>query len=166
LEIQSIVVHEEVPKEEAAAKLVRALKKRHGDRHLAVWHCQKPKKRTQGDGVSRRSWPPPAEGWLTVPFLQHACDTVIRDQERMRLCLEPRKDGHSVEMPGKTGRHQWCKEPRHETAATSEEGEDNRQRHQRTKQETWAMSGKREDIRGPRTNSRVGDHEASRRDFH
>jgi hypothetical protein len=32
------------------------------------------------------------------------------------------------------------------TAATSEKGEDNLQQHQRTKQETRAMTGKREDI--------------------
>jgi hypothetical protein len=36
VEIESIVVHEEVPKEEAAVKTVRALKERCGDWHLAV----------------------------------------------------------------------------------------------------------------------------------
>jgi hypothetical protein len=35
-EIESDAVHEEVPKEEAAMKTVRALKKRYGDRHLTV----------------------------------------------------------------------------------------------------------------------------------
>jgi hypothetical protein len=50
------------------------------------------------------------------------------------------------EMSGETGRHHWNKEPRFKTAALSEEGEDNQQWHQRTKQETGAMSGKQVDI--------------------
>jgi hypothetical protein len=50
------------------------------------------------------------------------------------------------ETSGETGRHQWHKEPRRKTAAKSEEGEDNRQRHQRMKQEMVATSEKREDI--------------------
>jgi hypothetical protein len=41
---------------------------------------------------------------------------------------------------------QWHKEPMRMTEATSEEGVDNRQRHQKTKQETGAMSGKQGDI--------------------
>jgi hypothetical protein len=45
-----------------------------------------------------------------------------------------------------TGRHPWSKEPRLKRAAVSEEGEDNRRQHQRTKQETGATSGKRECI--------------------
>jgi hypothetical protein len=53
-EKESATVHKEVPKEEAAVKPVRALKKRHGDRHLAVEGRGKPKKRTQGDGGSRK----------------------------------------------------------------------------------------------------------------
>jgi cell envelope opacity-associated protein A len=35
-EMKSVVVHEGVPKEEAAVKTLRALKKRHGDQRLAV----------------------------------------------------------------------------------------------------------------------------------
>jgi hypothetical protein len=35
-EIESEAEHKEVPKEEAAVKTVRALKKRHGDRHIAL----------------------------------------------------------------------------------------------------------------------------------
>jgi hypothetical protein len=37
-EMKSVVVHEEIPKEEAAVKTCRAPKKRHGDQHLAVGH--------------------------------------------------------------------------------------------------------------------------------
>jgi hypothetical protein len=47
-------MHEEVPKEGTTVKTVRALKKWYGDRHLAVRHCWEPKKRTQGDGGSRK----------------------------------------------------------------------------------------------------------------
>jgi hypothetical protein len=48
------------------------------------------------------------------------------------------------ETSGTTGMQQRNKGPRHKMVTTSEEGEDNRQRHQRTKQETGATSGKRE----------------------
>jgi hypothetical protein len=49
------VERDEIPKEEAAVKLVRALKKRHRDRHLAVRHRSQPKIRTQGNGGSRKN---------------------------------------------------------------------------------------------------------------
>jgi hypothetical protein len=45
-EIESKAEHEEVRKEEAARKPVRALKKQHRDKNLAIGCCQKPKKRT------------------------------------------------------------------------------------------------------------------------
>jgi hypothetical protein len=67
----------------------------------------------------------------------------------------------------KTGgsRMQKCnKRPRSKAATTSEEGKSNRQLHERTKQETGAMSGRREHITwGPRTNTRVGSSEANSR---
>jgi hypothetical protein len=47
-------VHGEVRKEEVAVKYVRALKKRHGDRNLAVGRHRLQKKRTQGDGGSQK----------------------------------------------------------------------------------------------------------------
>jgi hypothetical protein len=53
-EMKSVVVHDEVPKEEATVKTVRALKKRHGVQHLAVGRLRKPKERTQGKGGSQR----------------------------------------------------------------------------------------------------------------
>jgi hypothetical protein len=40
-EIESNADHKEVSKEEFAVKTVGALKKWHGDRHLAVGSCQK-----------------------------------------------------------------------------------------------------------------------------
>jgi hypothetical protein len=45
---------EEVLKEEAAVENVRALKKRNGDRHLAVRRRGQPKERTQGSGGSQK----------------------------------------------------------------------------------------------------------------
>jgi hypothetical protein len=36
VEIEFIAVNEEVPKDEAAVKTVRAVKKRYGDQHLAI----------------------------------------------------------------------------------------------------------------------------------
>jgi hypothetical protein len=44
--------HEQVPQEKAAVETFRALKKQHGDWHLAVRHCGQPKKWTQGNGGS------------------------------------------------------------------------------------------------------------------
>jgi hypothetical protein len=53
LKVEPEAEHEDVSKEEAA----RALKKRHGDRDLAVRRRGQPKKWTQGSGRSRKSWP-------------------------------------------------------------------------------------------------------------
>jgi hypothetical protein len=39
-EMKSVAVHKEVPKEEAAVKTVRTLRKRQGDRHLAIGRCR------------------------------------------------------------------------------------------------------------------------------
>jgi hypothetical protein len=47
LEIEPVAVHEDVPKEEAAVKTFGAVKRWHGDRHLAVRRRGQPKKPTQ-----------------------------------------------------------------------------------------------------------------------
>jgi hypothetical protein len=86
--MESEAVHEEVPKEEAAVKTLRALKKRHGDRHLEVGHRGKQKERTQGDGGSRKTL-------AAVPFLHGLRDAVVRDQVGTMLQEEPLKDGRS-----------------------------------------------------------------------
>jgi hypothetical protein len=52
LEIELVVGHEKVPKEEAAVKHVGALEKRHRGRHLATGHRGKPREWTQGSGGS------------------------------------------------------------------------------------------------------------------
>jgi hypothetical protein len=54
VKIESVAVHKEVPKEEAAVKTVRAQKKLYGDRHLAIGRCRQLRKWTQGDGGSRK----------------------------------------------------------------------------------------------------------------
>jgi hypothetical protein len=59
-EMKSATMHEEVPKEEAEVKTIRALKKRYVDQHLVIGHCRQLKKRAQGDGGSWRL--SPAEG--------------------------------------------------------------------------------------------------------
>jgi hypothetical protein len=58
-EIESDAAHKEVPKEEAAAKTVGALKKRHGDRHLAVGCCRRkvPKAMVVGRRLQRNGPP-------------------------------------------------------------------------------------------------------------
>jgi hypothetical protein len=53
-ENEAMAKHKEVPKEEAALEIIGALKDRYGDRHLAVGRRRQPKKRTQGDGGSRK----------------------------------------------------------------------------------------------------------------
>jgi hypothetical protein len=59
----------------------------------------------------------------------------------------PEKTDVWEEMPGETGKHHWNKKPKLKTAATSEEGEDNLQWHQKTEQEIASTSGKQDNIR-------------------
>jgi hypothetical protein len=53
-EMKFEAVHEEIPKEEATVKSLGALKKWHGDRHLAVGCHKKLKRRTQGNSGSQK----------------------------------------------------------------------------------------------------------------
>jgi hypothetical protein len=53
---ECVVVHEEVPKEEATVKTVRALKERYGDGHLALGHCQHLKEQTHSNGGSSKKF--------------------------------------------------------------------------------------------------------------
>jgi hypothetical protein len=52
--MQSVAEHQKVPKEEAAVMPVRGLRKRRGDRNLAVGHHQKPKGRIEASCESRK----------------------------------------------------------------------------------------------------------------
>jgi hypothetical protein len=58
-EVEAIAVHEKVPKEEAAVKTSRALKKWHGDQQLAIRHSQRTGPRAMVG--PRRSLPPPCQ---------------------------------------------------------------------------------------------------------
>jgi hypothetical protein len=53
-EIEFKAEYEAVPREQVAVQTSGALKKRHGDWHLAVRRRGQPNKRTQGDGESRK----------------------------------------------------------------------------------------------------------------
>jgi hypothetical protein len=49
VEIESVAMYEEVPKEEATVKTARALKERYGNQHVALGHGLQLKKRAQGE---------------------------------------------------------------------------------------------------------------------
>jgi predicted protein tyrosine phosphatase len=61
-EINSETEHQEIPKEEAVVETFGALKKWHGEWHLAIRCRDQSKKRIQGMVGLSRSWPLPAEG--------------------------------------------------------------------------------------------------------
>jgi hypothetical protein len=53
-ELQSVAVHQEVYKEEAAVETIGALEDRYGDRHLDVGQRRQPKKRIRDDSEFRQ----------------------------------------------------------------------------------------------------------------
>jgi hypothetical protein len=77
--MESVVVREEVPEEEAAVKPFRALKKRHRDWHLAVRRRGQPKKWIQSNGGPRKK-------------LAAACRGMTRH------AIPSRREGHTVEQ--------------------------------------------------------------------
>jgi hypothetical protein len=77
-ELQSVAVNQEIPKEEVAVEMIRALK----DRYLAVGRRRQMKKRTQGDGGSRQNL------------------AATRGRVTCRAIPAPRK-GHGRQGPGK-----------------------------------------------------------------
>jgi hypothetical protein len=81
-ETETVAGQQEVTKEEAPVKTVRALKKRHGDRNLAVRHRRQLKKRTQGNGGSRKK-------------LAAACRGVTR------RAIPAQRKGHYCQVQGK-----------------------------------------------------------------
>jgi hypothetical protein len=139
LELEFVAVYEEVFKEEAAVKHVRALRKWHGDQNLAMRCRGQPKKQTQVDGGSWKKLAAACRGMTlrAIPARHkgHCC-------QGKGCTKNPEKMDIREETSGDTGRHHWNKEPRFKTTDTPEEGEDNWQWHQRTEQETEAMPGK------------------------
>jgi hypothetical protein len=89
-------------------KTFGALKKQHGDQHLAVRCCWKPKKRTQGNGGTYKKLTAACRG-LTHRAIPAWCKGHLRDKARTRLCQEPRRTDIQEETSGETGRHQWNK---------------------------------------------------------
>jgi hypothetical protein len=139
--MKSVAVHEEVLKEEAAVEATGALKRRHGGRR------QKPKKRTQGNGGSRKTLTIAYRG-VTRYAISILQGTRLSGSRQGQGCTRnPERKDILDETSDETRRHQGNKEPSLKTAATSEEGDDNRQRHQSMKQETGARSWEREDNR-------------------
>jgi hypothetical protein len=68
---------QDVPKEEAAVETIRAVVDWYENRHLAIGHIQRWKKRTQGDDGPWQNLAA-AEGWLTrraisAPHKWHGC---------------------------------------------------------------------------------------------
>jgi hypothetical protein len=93
-EMKSVMVHEEVPKEEAAVKSLEALKKSRGYRYLAVGRCGEPQEWTQGKDGSRRELA--AERRPAVQEWHGARDTSSgRIRPGTKLPEEPGKDGRS-----------------------------------------------------------------------
>jgi hypothetical protein len=88
LETEPVVVHEEVPKEDATAKTLGASKKRHGDWNLAVRRRGQPKKPTQDSGGPRKNLA--AASRLAVLEWHGIRDAVIKNQRPNR------GDGKSV----------------------------------------------------------------------
>jgi hypothetical protein len=74
VEAESVAVHVEVPKEEAAVETIGALKKQHGDRHMAVGRRRQLQNRL---AAARRG------------FTGH---TIPAPHARTMLQKEPRKD--------------------------------------------------------------------------
>jgi hypothetical protein len=94
-ETESKPEHQEAPKEEAAVETIGALEDWYGDRYLVVGGRRQPKKRTQGDGGSRKKLAVTRGGWLfrravDVPDK----DTIVRDLTRA-MYAEPLRDGRS-----------------------------------------------------------------------
>jgi hypothetical protein len=84
VEVESVAMHEEVPKEEAALKTVGALKKRYGDRHLAIGFLLQLQKRTRGNGGSRKKLAAIRRQMPAVQERHRVRDAVIKDRQSNR----------------------------------------------------------------------------------
>jgi hypothetical protein len=93
ISVESESKHQESPKEEATVETFKALKERYGDRHLAVGHHRKLKKRIQGDGGSQKKLTTTRKQMTRLAIPDGIRDTDDRDKARTKLYQEPRKDG-------------------------------------------------------------------------
>jgi uncharacterized cupin superfamily protein len=130
VEIESVMLDEVVPKEEAAVKAVRVLKKRSGGWHLAVEHCRQLKKQTQGDGGSWENLAGAHRGMWDVPPCHSCTMQVTRSSgNRQGQCCSGNLESTYVqeETLGATGMQQWHKEPSPKGAITSEKHDSTQQ---------------------------------------
>jgi hypothetical protein len=98
---------------------------------------------------------PAAQNGVAQGTRQGQCDTIRKGQTDVR-----------EKASGATGMQQWHEGPRRNPAATSEEGDDNRQRHQKAELKTASTSGKQNDTQQDlQGDPRAEDREASSRDF-
>jgi hypothetical protein len=120
--MKSVAEHGEVPKEEAAVKTFRALKKRHGDQNVALGRCQKPKKQTQGNGGSQKKLVAACRGMTCHAGVawhkghSHKGPTVEqrlwKDQTRECCNWNLKRMDVREGTSGATGNHHWNDEPR------------------------------------------------------
>jgi hypothetical protein len=96
-----------------------SLKRWHVDRYLAVGRRQKPKKRTQDNGGSRKKLATACRG-----MMHHAIPAWCKRQG----CIKnPERTDVWEETSGETGRHQWNKDPWFKEVTMSWKREDIRQ---------------------------------------
>jgi hypothetical protein len=123
-EKETVAEQQEVPKEEAAGKTVRTVKKHHGDWHLAVGCRQKLKKWTQDNGGSWKKFTTACRGMTCCAIPAQHKGLCCQGQGYAK---NPERTNIQEETLGETGRHQWYKDPRLKEATTSKEGQDVRQ---------------------------------------
>jgi hypothetical protein len=156
-----------IPKEEATVETVRALKKWHKYRHLTVRHCGQLLKWTQGNGGSRKKLAAACRGMnqRAIPswFKFHSRKGIGRDK-----VAKGTPKGRTIERGQRTRQEDSNGiKNRDIKEKLCLRKEDNWQRHQKTEQETGAMSGKQDntwqDFQQDRT---AGGHKANSWDFH
>jgi hypothetical protein len=106
LKVESIAVHEEVPKEEAAVETFGALKKRHGDWHLAIGCCRQLKKWTQGSGGS---WNKLATTLKQMTRHAGMAQRKIRSHKGLTMEQRQRKNRTRHNVAQGTGKIRWEK---------------------------------------------------------
>jgi hypothetical protein len=174
---ESEAEHEEVPKEEAAVETFRALRKRHGDRHLAVRRRAQQKKRTQDNCGSRKKLAAARRGMIrrvgvawrkgrghTGPTVEQRWlkkrtrGNVARGTLKRRPFVKRRR----AKPEGIRGiRNQSSRQqlrPRKETAPGNSLRE-------RSRRQGLRLGSQKIIIWDPQTNYRVGGREVSSRDF-
>jgi hypothetical protein len=147
VELVFVSEHQEVPKEDAAVKNVRALKKRRGDQHLILRCRVQLKKRTQGNNGSRKKLATTHRG-MTCHAIPAPCKGDGSSGTRPGQCWKRNLErmDNQEETLGKTRKDHWNKEPRLKMAIISGKQNNTQQDFQE--------------------DHRAGDRKANSRDFH